>query len=115
MDTTLPPDMTAAIEASRRSRARRRSRYSVTGDGVHCAVLELTHSGFVIEADRPPPFGGYVDILDGERRIDRRLVVCVWAADGLVAYEFKRDGAGWDVGPDYVPPARTALLDPPGD
>ena len=71
--------------------------------------MELTESGFVIEAEGRPPLRGYADIFRGDDRVLRGLVVCSWAQDGLVGYEFKRDTTGAEVSADHVRPDHAAL------
>ncbi|MEM1345861.1 MAG: hypothetical protein AAGI34_14955 [Pseudomonadota bacterium] len=110
MDSVLPPGISSEIETARRNRVRARARHSVVAGTRRHAVLSLSADSLVIEADGRPPLRGFVDILEGERRIDRRLVVCSWAEDGLVGYEFKRDGIGMAVAADYVPPGHAGLL-----
>jgi hypothetical protein len=75
--------------------------------------MELNDSGFVIEADGLPHLRGFVEIMLGDERIARRLVVFAWARDGLVGYEFKHDAASRETPPDYVKPERLGLLDAP--
>ena len=114
MDTTLPEDIAGALELARRRETRTRSRLRVrVGDRDH-QVMELNTNGFTIEADGRPPLRGYADIFRGEERILRGLVMCTWARDGLVGYEFKRDTVGGAIAPDHVPPAHAGLLDSPG-
>ena len=110
MDSFLPPGMASEIELARRNRDRRRTRHAVVAGGERHPVISLGPTGFVIEADGRPPLRGHVDIYEGERRVARHLVVCAWAEDGLVAYEFKRDSACGEVAPDHVPPAHRGLL-----
>ena len=113
MESDLPPGLASEIELARRNRTRRSGRYAVVAGRRRHPVMSLSATGFSIEADGRPPLRGFVDILDGETRIDRRLVICSWARDGLVGYEFKRDGAGSEVAPDHVPPAHAGLLGAP--
>ena len=67
----------------------------------------------VIEAQGRPPLRGYTDIFHGEERVLHGLVVCTWAKDGLVGYEFKRDTTGGEVRPDHAPPEHSGLLTGP--
>jgi len=115
METSVPREMTAAIELDRRDRRRRLSRHTVVaGDRVH-PVLEFGPTSFVIEADGRPPLRGYVDFYEGDRLIAQRLVLCASAEDGLVAYEVKLDNGGREIAPDYAPSDRPAgLLTGPG-
>lgn len=115
MESDLPPGLASEIELARRNRSRRSGRYAVVANRRRHPMMALTSTGFTIEAHNGPALRGYVDILDGETRIDRRLVVLSWAEDGLLGYEFKRDGAGHDVKPDHVPPAHAGLIGPSPD
>lgn len=113
MESSLPPGLASEMEVARRNRTRRKGRYAVlAGDRRHPLMI-LTADGFAIEADGRPPLRGYVDILEGETRIDRRLVVCSWAEDGLVGYEFKRESAIGGVPADHVAPVHAGLLGAP--
>lgn len=113
METYIPTEAAAAIEVGRRKEKRRRSQYRVrAADGLY-PVIEMDKTGFVIEAAEPPHMRGFVDLLEGEERVTRRLVVCVWARDGLVGYEFKRESGVGHVPADHVAPAHAGLLEPP--
>ena len=111
MDAVIPADVACALEGNRRAKARRRSRYSVRWADGELPVLELTPEGFVIEAEGPPPLRGFTDIFLGDERVLHGLVICTWARDGLVGYEFKRGSAANEVRADHAPPAHSGLLD----
>ncbi|MEM7057442.1 MAG: hypothetical protein AAF557_07630 [Pseudomonadota bacterium] len=113
MDEILPGDVATALEAQRQRNLRHQAAYSVVADGQSHPIVHLGKTGFVIEADGRPPLRGYADIMRGDDRILRGLVVCTWARNGHVGYEFKRDGTGTIVPADYVMPAHTGLLDAP--
>lgn len=113
MDIVLPTGMTGALETAARNRSRRTARYRVLADGRTHTVMELAADGIVIEADGRPPLRGYAELFRGEERVMQCLVVCTWARDGLVGYEFKRDNSGCEVSPDHVPPAHAGLLPAP--
>ena len=110
MDAVIPPEVAGELEGDRRAQARRRSRYSVRSEDCELPVLELTPDGFVIEAEGPPPLRGYTDIFLGDERILHGLVICTWAQDGLVGYEFKRGSAANEVRADHAPPVHSGLL-----
>lgn len=95
---------------ARRDVQRRSSRLRVCAEGRDHQVMELTADGFVIEADGRPPLRGYADIFRGEERVLHGLVICSWAEDGLVGYEFKRDTAGGNIKADHAPPSHAGLL-----
>ena len=115
METHLPKALGATRETDRRNLRRARTRHTVAAGGRRHPVIEIDARGFVIEADGRPPLRGFVDLLEDDRLVDRRLVVCAWAREGLVGYEFKRDTGGRPVAPDHVPPGHAGLLPPPGD
>ena len=113
MDSILPGQVLSEIERTRRARRRARSRHLVVAGPRKHRILELTPNGFVIEADGLPRLRGYVDILNGEERIARRLAQFAWAHDGLVGYEFKHDAGRRETPPDYVEPEHRGLIGPP--
>ena len=102
MDSALPADVTATLSDAVIQSRRRPSRYRVKADGRDMPVTDLASDGFVIEADGRPPLRGYADIFQGDERILRGLVICSWARDGLVGYEFKRGTADGTIPVDYV-------------
>jgi hypothetical protein len=110
MDIVVPKEMAGAREMARRDSQRRTSRLRVCAENRDHQVMELTTDGFVIEADGRPPLRGYADIFRGEERVLRGLVICSWAEDGLVGYEFKRDTSGGEIRADHAPPAHAGLL-----
>lgn len=115
MESELPPEITSALERDRQKRRRRATRFRVAAADRLYPVVELTDTGFVIAADEPPHLRGFVDILEGDERLARRLAVCVSAGNGLVGYEFKRESAIGGVPADHVAPARAGLLPAPED
>ena len=109
MDQVVPAG-TVAESASRDAagiakRRRGASRRVVVGGNRRHPIVSMGDRGFVIEAEEPPHLRGFVDILDGNRRILRSLVMLAWARDGLAAYEFKRSSMDRLVATDYVPGA----------
>ncbi len=110
MDIIIPSEITGARETAQRNHARQHSRLRVRTMGRDHQVMELTANGFVIEADGRPPLRGYADIFRGDDRVVHGLVVCTWAENGLVGYEFKRDTSGGEIAPDHVPPVHAGLL-----
>jgi len=115
METILPGEVISEMERGRMKSRRARTRHLVVAGERQHRIIELTDTGFVIEADGLPHLRGYVEIMLGDERIARRLAVFAWARDGMVGYEFKHDAAGREVPADFVAPKRTALLDAPGD
>ena len=114
MDSVLPPDIAGARAAPTTQRAKRKARYSVRWADGEMPLVELTSSGFVLAADEPPPMRGYADIFAGEERILHGLVMCTWARDGMVGYEFKRGGSVQEIRVDHAPPSHSGLLSGPG-
>jgi hypothetical protein len=113
MESIIPRDVLSALEVGRRNVRKMRTRHLVVaGDRQH-RIMTLTGSGFVIEAEGLPHLRGYVEIMLGEERIARRLVVVDWARDGLMAYEFKHDASSRETPADYVMPERLGLLEAP--
>lgn len=107
----LPDDIAAAI----RTRAPRKGpRFTVLAESGAYPVLELRETGFdVAEADAPR-LRGYVDILHGEERLARCLIICAEAENGIVRYDFKRRTEDGPQSPaDYArdPDAPTALIE----
>src|SRR6056297_2736886 len=115
METRIPAEAASALEQDRRRRLRRRSRFRIAAADWLFPVIEITRKGFTIEAEEPPHLRGYVDILEGDEQIARWLVVCVSARDGLVGYEYKREGLGGDVPADFVLPGIAGLIEAPSD
>jgi hypothetical protein len=101
------------MEVDRRNSRRARTRHLVVAGERQHRIMELTETGFVIEADGLPHLRGFVEIMLGEERIARRLAVFAWARDGLVGYEFKHDATSREIPADYVKPERLGLLDAP--
>ena len=113
MESILPGEVLSAMEVDWRNSRRARARHlAVVGERQH-RIMELTDTGFVIEADGLPHLRGYVDIMRGEERIARRLAVVDWARDGMVAYEFKHDAADRETPADEVRPERLGGRDAP--
>ncbi len=115
MECVLPGDVLSEIARDRNRSRRARTRHlAVAGEREH-RILELSAHGFVIAADDLPHLRGYVDIMLGDERIARRLVVFAWARDGLAGYEFKHDAASREIAADFVRPARKGLLGMAGE
>ncbi|MCL5778170.1 hypothetical protein M1105_14395 [Limibaculum sp. FT325] len=119
MEHVLPSDVRSAL-GREQAPGRRRSpglfaiSAAITGAQRH-PVVELTETRMVIRAENMPHLRGFVDIVKGEERIGRHLVVLSWARDGLAGYDFKRHGRAGAAPADYERPAHAALLGGPGD
>ena len=95
----------AGTAASRRRRRRRASVTSVAVGGRYLPIVTLGPSGFVIAAEHAARLPGFVDIMAGGELLDRRLVVCAWADEGLVGFEYKCAPARRPPAVDYVVPS----------
>ena len=113
MDAVFPTEATGAANTVARTARRGRAPYSVRWAEGELPVVELTPTGFVVEAEAPPHLRGFTDIFQGDERVLHGLVVCSWARDGLVGYEFKRGGSVGPIRADHVPPAHDGLLSGP--
>ena len=113
MESILPGEVVSEMERGRMKSRRARTRHLVVAGERQHRIIELTDTGFVIEADGLPHLRGYVEIMLGEERIARRLVVFAWARDGLVGYEFKHDAASRETPADFVKPEHRGLLGGP--
>ena len=113
MESILPGEVLNAIQRNRRNNRRARTRHLVVAGERQHRIVELTETGFVIESDGLPHLRGYVEIMLGDERIARRLVVFAWARDGLVGYEFKHDAASRETPADFVAPQRLGLIEGP--
>ena len=102
MDTALPEHISTALAERAEKRRDRKSVFRVRAGEREAKVVELASDGFVIQADGRPPLRGYADIFRGEECILRGLVICSWARDGQVGYEFKRGTTDGTVPVDYV-------------
>ena len=102
MDAALPSQISDALASNAAKVRASRSRYHVRTGDLDTTVVELASDGFVIASDGRPPLRGYADIFRGDERVLRGLVICSWAQDGLVGYEFKRGTADGTVPADYV-------------
>lgn len=113
MEFGLPHEIVSELARGGEASVHRVSKLSVmSGDRRHM-IVEITDKGFVIEADGLPQLRGYVDIMRGEQRVGRRLVIFSGATAGFARYEFKHDCAAREIPADYVKPDAIALLTPP--
>ncbi len=113
MESNLPGEVLSALEVARRNIRRIQTRHLVVAGEREHRIMELTQTGFVIEADGLPHLRGYVEIMLDEELVARRLVVFSWARDGRVGYEFKHDAASRETPADFVKPDRLGLLEAP--
>lgn len=120
----IAPRSEIALALAKRKKKNRRDRgeggaerlstsfHRVVADNVELPILSLDDHGFTIAADGRPPLRGYVEIFHGDSRVDRRLVICDWADDGIVGYRFKRREAKFRLpAVDYVRSAISGLIE----
>ncbi len=85
----LQTEIADALHASTKPR-RAAKPYTVrTVDGAF-PVLKLWRDGFTVAEADAPRLRGHVDILSGDDRIARCLIVFAKAEFGIATYEFKR-------------------------
>jgi hypothetical protein len=117
MESMLPSDIRSALgRETGKARATVTGLTARSGDGrteTRHGVVELTDAGMVIRAEETPHLRGFVDILKGDERIGRHLVVLSWTRDGLAGYEFKRGGHAGPAPADYERPVHAGLLGGP--
>lgn len=95
--------------SSKQSRGRGRAKsHFVKADGRSLPILSLTPGGFVIAAEHGPRLRGFVDIMRGRKRLSRGLVICAWAEDGMLGYEYKRENLSAPIAADHAPGEATA-------
>ena len=84
----LQTEIADALHASKPKRAVKT--FAVrTVDGVF-PVLKFWRDGFQVAEADAPQLRGHVDILNGENRVARCLIVFAKAEFGVATYEFKR-------------------------
>lgn len=108
----LPDDIAAALKTA--PRRRRGPRFYVMAENETYPLLELRETGFDIAEADAPRLRGYVDLLHGDERLARCLIVCAEAEGGVVRYDFKRRTEDGPQRPaDYArdPDAPVALID----
>ena len=87
----LPEDIRRGLKAAQTRAQRKSNRLSVhAGDAVF-PILRMWDQGFAVDASRPQPPRGFVDIYDGPRHLSRALIVAAADEGGEMTYEFKRE------------------------
>lgn len=102
MDAVIPEHVSMALTERAKARRDLPASYRVHAGEREAKVVQMATDGFVIQSDGRPPLRGYADIFRGEERILRGLVICSWAQDGKVGYEFKRGTTDGTMPVDYV-------------
>lgn len=91
MTTFVSNEVQAGLDAARRAKLKRASRYRVhVGDDVF-KILTFGSDKFSVEAERAPHMRGLVDIYDGPRHLYQALIVTSREEAGEQVYEFKRN------------------------
>ena len=113
MTEFLPKEVLEGLDAARRAKQKRASRLRVhVGDKAY-AVLRMTSSGFVLDAESAPQLRGLIDLFEGPNHLYQCLIIASSETDGEMHYEFKRNTAAADRAPlDFHrdPDAPIALL-----
>ena len=65
MESILPGNVLSEMERGRLKSRRARTRHLVVAGERQHRIMELTESGFVIEADGLPHLRGFVEIIEG--------------------------------------------------
>lgn len=73
-----------------RPRRRRAPSLSVRAEGDLYPIRRLWDGGFAVAVEDAPRLRGFVDLMRGEDRLARCLIVLAEEEDGVVRYEFKR-------------------------
>ena len=83
----LQAEISDALHASKPKR--KTQRFRVRSEDGEFPVLKLWRDGFEVAEDAAPRMRGHVDILEGDERVARCLVVLAKAEFGVATYEFK--------------------------
>lgn len=103
-----------ALALRQQGRGRKRGPEAlVRAAGGSYPILRMWEGGFSVAVEDAPRLRGFVDLMAGEDRLARCLIVCAEEAEGVVSYEYKRRTAEADHAPaDYeiAPDAPAGLL-----
>ena len=80
------------------ARRRRATRVVHVGDEAF-PILEMTQSGFAVEAADAPRLRGFIDIYEGARHLYQAFIVASEQHGDLMRYEFKRNTAAATTAP----------------
>ena len=93
MSSFLPQSVREELAAAQKfARRRRATRVVHVGDEAF-PILEMTQSGFAVEAADAPRLRGFIDIYEGARHLYQALIVASEQHGDLMRYEFKRNTA----------------------
>ena len=118
MDSHLPKEVQAGLDAARKKALRRASRLRIHAGDVSFPVLRSWDNGFSLDADTAPHLRGRIEIYDGARLMSQCLIVASEQEDGELRFEYKRMTEASDRQPlDFyrAPDAPIALLESPED
>lgn len=93
----LPKDVRDALDAARKTDAKRKSRLRVQVGAAVFPVLRFWHDGFALDAELSPrSLRGLVDVYDGSRHVFQCLIVASSIENGELVCDFKRATAVTD-------------------
>lgn len=107
----LPADIAHALRQT--SPRRRGPKFEVRANGDSYPVQKLWEGGFSVLVEDAPRLRGFVDLMHGEDRLARCLIVLAEEDEGVVRYEYKRrteDADGPPVDYEIADDAPVALL-----
>jgi hypothetical protein len=107
MSSFLPQSVREELAAAQKSSRRRRATRVVHVGDEAFPILEMTDSGFAVEAADAPRLRGFIDIYDGARHLYQALIVASEQQGDLMRYEFKRNTAA-----ATTPPVDFEMADP---
>lgn len=99
MSSFLPQSVREELAAAQKSARRRRATRVVHVGDEAFPILEMTQSGFAVEAADAPRLRGFIDIYDGARHLYQALIVASEQQGDLMRYEFKRNTAATTTAP----------------
>ncbi|MGB1236058.1 MAG: hypothetical protein ACPG5U_10010 [Planktomarina sp.] len=103
MTTYLSKEVSAGLEAARKSALRKKSRLRIKAGDETLSVLKFWDTGFSVDLQDAPQLRGLVDLFDGARHLYQCLIVASEENGDEMWYEFKRSTAAVDRAPlDFV-------------
>lgn len=93
MSSFLPQSVQDELAAAQKQRRKREATRSAhIGDEAY-PILDMTETGFSVDAEDAPRLRGLIDIYDGPRHLYQALIVASEELGDLMRYEFKRNTA----------------------